>query len=145
MAYVGNLAEFLLHALNFGPGVHLYNYVDKPDLDMNGLVALANQTLGRGRAIRVPYGLALAAGAACDWLSQLTGQQLPISRVRVKKYAANTRFAADRVASTGFKPRHPLQDALVATIRNEFANGEGSPEHVEPVPGAAGESITARD
>ena len=124
MAYVGNLAEFLVHALEFGPGVHLSNYVDKPDLDMNGLVALANQTLGRGRPMRIPYAVAIAAGAVCDCLGRLSGRQFPISRIRVKKYAANTRFAADRIASTGFKPPHSLHDALVATIRHEFLAGD---------------------
>jgi nucleoside-diphosphate-sugar epimerase len=127
MAYVGNLAAFLVHALGFGPGVHLYNYVDKPDLDMNGLVAFASQTLGRGRPVRIPYPLGLAAGAVCDWLGRVTGQHLPISRVRVKKYAANTRFAADRIARTGFKPRHSLHDALAATIRHEFLADDAAP------------------
>jgi GlcNAc-P-P-Und epimerase len=127
MAYVGNLAEFLAHALEFGPGVHLYNYVDKPDADMNGLVALANQTLGRGRLVRIPYALGMAAGAVCEWLARLTGQRFPISRVRVKKYAANTRFAA-RIASTGFTPPHSLHDALVATNRHEFAADGEAPQ-----------------
>lgn len=54
MAYVGNVAGFLAHALGFGPGVHLYNYVDKPDADMNGLHALADRTLGRGRLLHIP-------------------------------------------------------------------------------------------
>jgi hypothetical protein len=70
----------------------------------------------------------MAAGAVCDWLGQATGQQLPISRIRVKKYAANTRFAADRIARTGFKPRHSLHHALAATIRHEFANEDRSPQ-----------------
>ena len=128
MAYVGNLAAFLAHALGFAPGVHLYNYVDKPDLDMNGLVTLANQALGRGRPVRIPYALGVAAGAVCDWLGRLTGRQLPVSRIRVKKYAANTRVAADRIASTGFKPRHSLHDALVAMIRHEFADADRAPQ-----------------
>jgi nucleoside-diphosphate-sugar epimerase len=144
MAYVGNLAEFLVYALRFGPGVHLYNYVDKPDLDMNSLVTLASQTLGRARLVRIPYGLGMAAGAACDWLGRLSGRQLPISRIRVKKYAASTRFAAERIASTGFKPRHSLRDALVATIRHEFADEARSLQGLtseDPSPG----SIRTRD
>ena len=32
LAYVQNVAEFLAFSLQFGPGEHLYNYVDKPDL-----------------------------------------------------------------------------------------------------------------
>jgi nucleoside-diphosphate-sugar epimerase len=120
MAYVGNLAEFLVHALGFGPGVHLYNYADKPDLDMNALVTLAGQALGRRGPVRIPYVFAMAAGTICDYLGRLTGRQLPISRIRVKKYAANTRFAANRLANAGFKPPHALHDALLATIRHEF-------------------------
>ena len=37
MAYVENVAGALVHALTFGPGVHVFNYADKPDLDMNEL------------------------------------------------------------------------------------------------------------
>lgn len=40
MAYVENVAAFIEHALGFGPGVHIYNYIDKPDFDMNTLVAI---------------------------------------------------------------------------------------------------------
>jgi nucleoside-diphosphate-sugar epimerase len=137
MAYVGNLAEFLVHALGFAPGIHLYNYVDKPDPDMNGLVAVAGQTLGRGRLVRIPYALGIAAGAVGDWLARLTGRHFPISRVRVRKYTANTRFAAERIASTGFTPRHSLHDALVTTIRHEFTDADrflqGMPGQ-DPVP-----------
>ena len=32
MAYVGNVASFLDHSLSFEPGLHIYNYIDKPDL-----------------------------------------------------------------------------------------------------------------
>ena len=38
MAYVENVAAFIEYSLSFGPGVHIYNYVDKPDFDMNTLV-----------------------------------------------------------------------------------------------------------
>ena len=46
IAYVENLADFLLHVLGFGPGVHIYNYADKPDPDMNHLVMLSGEALG---------------------------------------------------------------------------------------------------
>jgi GlcNAc-P-P-Und epimerase len=122
MAYVANVADFLAHALEFKAGIHIYNYADKPDHDMNELVAIANETLGRGRAIRVPYMLAMAAGMTCDLVAQLTRRQLSISSVRVKKYASSTQFAADRVLKSGFRPRHSLREALVDTVRHEFVN-----------------------
>ena len=32
MAYVENVAAFLEYSLSFKPGLHIYNYIDKPDL-----------------------------------------------------------------------------------------------------------------
>jgi GlcNAc-P-P-Und epimerase len=133
MAYVANVADFLAHVLELKAGVHIYNYADKPDHDMNELVTIANETLGRGRAIRVPYMLAMAAGMTCDLVAQLTRRQLSISSVRVKKYASSTQFAADRVLESGFRPRHSLREALVDTVRHEFVN---APPQAGPWPAA---------
>ena len=35
MCYVGNIAAFIKYSLSFKKGVHIYNYVDKPDFTMN--------------------------------------------------------------------------------------------------------------
>jgi nucleoside-diphosphate-sugar epimerase len=122
LAYVENVADFLAHALTFEPGVQVYNYADKPDPDMNQLVSLAGQTLGvgGGRPLRLPYGLGLGAGLGCDLMARLTGRRFPVSSARVRKYAANTQFANARCLATGFTPRHDLNAALVAVIRQEF-------------------------
>lgn len=127
MAYVENVADLLVYALIFGPGVHVYNYADKPDLDMNELIALAGAALGRGRvqSIRIPYLLGLGAGLVSDLAARLTGRRFPVSAVRIRKYYANTQFANARVLATGFVPRHDLRDALTATIRHEFGSPRG--------------------
>lgn len=134
MAYVENVADFLAHALSFGPGVHVYNYVDKPDLDMNELVVLAGRTLNenRGRPWHIPYGLAMGAGTMFDLAARLTGLSFPISAVRVRKYGATTQFAARRVAQSGFVPRHDLRESLVATIRHEFGTPPDEARTGEP-------------
>lgn len=136
MAYVGNVAAFLVHALGFGPGVHLYNYVDKPDLNMNELVELVGRTLtGKApRPLRVPYLPGLLLGRACDLVAWLTRRRLAVSAVRIQKYAASTRFAADRLAASGFGPRHDLREALVATIRHEFGRRELGPAEASALP-----------
>jgi len=50
MAYVGNLTRFLAACLEFPPGIHLYNYADKPDLMTAELVALVRRELGKPSA-----------------------------------------------------------------------------------------------
>jgi nucleoside-diphosphate-sugar epimerase len=129
MAYVGNVAGVLVHALTFGPGVHVFNYADKPDLDMNELTELARAALGqhRARTLRIPYVVGVGAGIISDLAARLTGRSFPVSAIRVRKYRANTQFANARVLATGFVPPHDLRDALVATIRHEFGAPEERP------------------
>lgn len=128
MAYVDNVADFLVFSSTFGPGVHVFNYVDKPDLTMNELIALTIQTLGLGiaRPIHIPVPLALAAGRCCDLLSAVSRRSLPLSAVRVRKYCANTQFASGRMRAAGFVARHSLREALTHTIRTEFERNPGA-------------------
>lgn len=128
IAYVKNVAGFLAHVRAQPPGVHVYNYADKPDLEMNRLVELVQTVFGRsGRVRRIPYPLALAVGYGCDLLAGLTRQSFPVSAVRVRKYCANTRFANRRALETGFVPSHSLEDALIETIRHEFPQAVAEP------------------
>ncbi len=130
MAYVENVAAFLQHALGFGPGVHLYNYVDKPDLDMNTLVAAVRAELGRPARVglQLPYPLGLALGYAADAVAALTRRSLPLSSIRVKKFCATTEFAS-AAAESGFAAPVELLEALRRTVRYEFgrrgADAEG--------------------
>ena len=140
LAYVGNVADFLVHALSFGPGVHVYNYADKPDLDMNHLVALAGEALGvRRRPLRVPYGLGLGVGLGYDLVARLSRRSFAVSAARIRKYAASTRFANDRCLASGFRPRHDPHDAFVATIRFEFGHRAASGREWALSPPKAGE------
>jgi GlcNAc-P-P-Und epimerase len=122
MAYVENLAAFLEFALGFGGGVHLYNYVDKPDFDMNRLVATIRSELGlrNGPRLRLPIGLASFAGGLCDGVASLTGRRLPLSRIRVQKFCASTQFSAARALAAGFSPPVPLEEGLRRMIAHEF-------------------------
>ena len=48
MAYVGNIVEFIKFKLtNVKPGYDVYNYVDKPDLNMNQLVSEVEKSLNK--------------------------------------------------------------------------------------------------
>jgi len=121
MAYVENVAAFLEYSLSFKPGLHIYNYIDKPDFDMNTLVSEARKTLfGKNNVgLRLPAFLGMAIGYFADVVAKLTGKTLPVSSIRVKKFMGTTQFASS-VSETGFVPPVSLEDGLARTLRYEF-------------------------
>ncbi|MEF2154758.1 NAD-dependent epimerase/dehydratase family protein [Luteimonas sp. FXH3W] len=123
MAYVGNVAAFLQHMLGAGPGVHVSNYVDKPDFDMNALVDLARASLGRRKRMlpRIPYSVGYALGGLFDVTAVVIRRPLPISRIRVKKFCATTQFDS-AYATFGFTPPYTLEEGLTRTLQFEFGS-----------------------
>ena len=121
MAYVENVAAFLEYSLSFKPGLHIYNYIDKPDFDMNSLVYEARKTLfGKNNVgLRLPAFLGMAIGYLADAVAKVTGKTLPISSIRVKKFMGTTQFASS-VSETGFVPSISLEEGLARTLRYEF-------------------------
>ena len=121
MAYVENVAAFLEYSLDFKPGVHIYNYIDKPDFTMNTLVAHVNKLLGRSAEIkfRLPFALGLLIGSCFDLISKVTSKKFSISAIRVKKFCANSVYES-AIDSTGFIPPVPLMEAIEKTVHFEF-------------------------
>jgi GlcNAc-P-P-Und epimerase len=121
VAYVENVAAFLQDRLTSDPGVHIYNYVDKPDFTMSALVRTVMSALGRSEAtaLRIPYHLGLLVGKAFDGVAALTGKRFPISSIRVKKFCSNSVYSS-AVPSTGFVPPVSLENAIEHTVRYEF-------------------------
>jgi nucleoside-diphosphate-sugar epimerase len=121
MAYVENVAAFIEYCLQNGPGEYLFNYVDKPDFDMNTLVYEVYAMLGKQKKIfHVPYWIGYIGGLFFDVIAKITGKKLPISSIRVKKFCANTMFEANNVKSTSFIAPVSLKDGLKKTIQYEF-------------------------
>ena len=121
MAYVENVAAFIEHAIRFKPGVHTYNFIDKPDFTMNQLVASVKRILGQGEKIsfRLPFVAGYAIGKGFDLVAAITGKRLAISSIRVKKFCANSVYNT-AIDSTGFVAPVPLGRAIEQTIRHEF-------------------------
>ena len=130
MAYVENIAAFLEYALDFKPGIHLFNYIDKPDFTMNALVLYVKKLLGRPEKnkLRIPLFLGLMIGSGFDLISKIAKKKFPVSAIRVKKFCADSVYKS-MVESTGFIPPVPLMDAMERTIRFEFIEDHKT-EHV---------------
>lgn len=122
LAYVENVAAFLKYSIQFDTGLHLFNYIDKPDFNMNSLVLHVKKSLGKPEKVglRIPYFIGFLGGLCLDLLSFITRKKFPISAIRVKKFCSTTQFSSMKMLSTGFKPPVDIQDGLMKTIKIEF-------------------------
>lgn len=124
IAYVENVAAALEFALSLGPGHQLFNYADQPDFDMNTLVGDIREALGRSRSpgLRMSRIVGLALGSGFDLLANITGRSFPISRIRVEKFCASTRFDSSRILAAGYLPEVDIREALRRAVIAEFGN-----------------------
>jgi nucleoside-diphosphate-sugar epimerase len=121
MAYVENVAAFIEHSINFKPGVHIHNYIDKPDFTMNQLVSKVKRIIGSSESVslRLPFFLGFGVGKAFDLVAWLTKKRFAISSIRVKKFCSDSVYNTS-VDKTGFVPPVLLDQALEQTVRHEF-------------------------
>lgn len=123
MAYVGNIAAFLRHVEDYmKPGVHVVNYIDKPDFDMNALVGHTRSVLtGKtGVGLRFPLFAGSLIGTVADVVARITGKTLPISAIRVKKFTSSTAFSTRAHEAFDFAAPFTLAEGLERTLRYEF-------------------------
>jgi len=126
MAYVQNIAAFLLTCVTTKTTYGIYNYVDTPDYEMNTLVAHVRKTmLGKDNVgPRLPKWAGLVLGWVADVVAKITGKKLPISRIRVQKFTSSTSFGTSKNELDGFEAPYTLQDGLEHTL-TALKNGEG--------------------
>lgn len=122
MAYVGNIVAFVKYMIdNVTEGYNVFNYIDKPDCNMNDLVLHVEKVLNKHiPQTHFPFWMGMLGGYCFDLLAKLTGKKLTISSVRVKKFCATTKFDASKVQQTDFKPPYTLKEGLARTLEFEF-------------------------
>lgn len=123
IAYVENVAAFMAtFAKDATKGIHIYNYADKPDLDMTAMMASIRESFGlKSKIIKAPYLIGVIGGIAFDVLAKITGRTFPISKIRVQKFCATTTVNADK-AHRNFKAPHTIADGLATMIKADFKN-----------------------
>lgn len=121
MAYVENVSSFIINTLNFDPGVHVYNYADKPDLTINELVIFCRKILFEktNLGLKLPKFIGVIAGYIFDVMSSVSGKKLNVSSIRVKKFFSDSSFDTSKKDKI-FKPPFSLLDGLEQTIIYEF-------------------------
>lgn len=132
IAYVDNVASFIKYSLKFSNGLHIYNYVDKPDLKLIDFIKLSRRYLRKNPrpSISINYKLALLLGYALDLISFLTKRSFPLSSIRVKKFCSFSKFASS-IDETGFKAPFSIQEGIKKTIKYEFLEDNSGQEIFE--------------
>lgn len=118
MAYVQNIAAFLLNCITTKTAHGIYNYADMPDYSMNSLVTDVRKTmLGKdGVGPRLPKWAGMVLGWIADLVAKATDQKLPISKIRVKKFTSSTSFSSAMGNLDGFVAPYTLQEGLSRTL-----------------------------
>jgi len=130
LAYVENVAAFIEFSLtSFCPGVHCFNYVDKPDFSMNDLIGNVKRLLGGSTSIRfrLPFQLGILIAGLFDLVSRVTGRKFSVSTIRIRKFCADSVYSTS-IDQTAFVRPVPLEKALQLTVRHEFLESRGSEE-----------------
>ena len=124
MAYIGNIVSFLEACIATNKSYALYNYVDTPDFTMKDLVSKVRSELkGRnGVGLTLPYWLGLVLGYTADIVAYFSGKNLPVSSVRVRKFASSSEFRSSKASLDNFKAPFLLEDGLQKTLVSEFVS-----------------------
>lgn len=122
MAYVGNVVAFVKYMIeNVTEGYNVFNYIDKPDFNMNQLTELVCSKLGKKiPSVQIPYWIGMAGGYFFDLIAFITRKKLEVSSVRVRKYCATTQFDSTKAHNTGFQAPYTLKEGLTRTLEFEF-------------------------
>ena len=130
MAYIGNIIAFLETCIATEQRYGVYNYVDTPDLTMNQLVSLVRAKL-KGKenvGLRLPYWLGMVLGYTADLIAKLSGKNLPVSSIRVKKFASSTEFKSAKADLEKFQAPFSLSDGVQRTLQSEFISPDPNRE-----------------
>ena len=130
MAYIGNLVAFWETCVATDQKYGVYNYVDTPDLTMNELVSQVRAKLkGKtGVGPRLPYWLGIILGFTADLVAKISGRNLPVSSIRVKKFASSTEFKSAKARLDNFHAPFQLSHGIERTLQSEFVSPEPNRE-----------------
>ena len=130
MAYIGNVVAFLETCIATDQKYAVYNYVDTPDLTMNELVSQVKAKLNgeEGVGLRLPYWLGLILGFMADLVAKISGKNLPVSSIRVKKFTSSTEFQSAKSTLENFQAPFSLKQGIERTLQSEFISPEPNRE-----------------
>lgn len=130
VSYVENTVDATLHLWDRSdapgaPAYDAYNFIEKPDMTSRQIAETVARSLGLNSPGRtIPMWSARVAAIPFDVVIALTGKNLPISSMRVKKlFVDETKFEADKLLATGFRSKISLAEGIDRMVRWYVAGG----------------------
>jgi nucleoside-diphosphate-sugar epimerase len=122
IACVKNLVDFSLFLLfeKISQIDHqvIFNYVDYPQMSFKETINIIHEEMGKPEPrLRIPLGLALSISKLFDIVIAITGKNLPISSVRLKKTASQTQFETVRVPDWNYRPEWSTVEGLREMVK----------------------------
>lgn len=136
LSYVENLLDATLFLWERSAlGFELFNFVEKPDLTSREIAQAVADALGKtspGPTLPMPVVLALAL--PFDAFTAITGKDLGVRSMRVRKlFSQETRFEADKIASTGFRSAVSVREGIARMVRWwQIAGSKAAPKWRQP-------------
>ncbi|MDZ4832089.1 MAG: NAD(P)-dependent oxidoreductase [Phycisphaerae bacterium] len=127
LSYVENTVEATLWLWErHRNGYEAYNFIEKPDMTSRQIAETIARSLGKSKpGPTVPMWLALLGAKPFDLVIALTGKNLPISSMRVRKlFRDQTKFEADKLLATGFRSPVPLAEGIDRMVKWYLAEGK---------------------
>lgn len=124
LAFINNITAFVVHCLKTHAGLNLFNYVDKPESNMNHIIDTIYKGLNKKQSkLRVPFFIAFAGASLLDLVAKITKKKFSVSAIRIKKFCADTSFNTS-IEKERFKAPFSVENAIVETVNYEFNNPE---------------------
>jgi nucleoside-diphosphate-sugar epimerase len=115
LSYVENLVAATMHLWSrHKEGFDLFNFVEKPDLTSLEIAQTIATALGKVRpGPQLPLWLVLLMAKPFDMVTALTGKDLGVSSMRVRKlFVWDTKFEAEKVRKAGFESPVSVREGL---------------------------------
>lgn len=122
IAYVQNVAAYIVQHIIESPKCSISNYSDGPDMCLRNLTNLVSQELHKKPipAFFIPKFLLYSVAILLDFISSITQKNFGISRIRVKKLTSNSIYKSNTKIRQKFEPPYTFKQAIVKTLTYEF-------------------------
>jgi len=122
MAYIGNVVTVLETCTTTKQKYGLYNYTDTPDITKNELASQVKAKLKgkEGVGPTVHYWLGIILDCTADLVTKITGKNLPVSPIRVKKFTLSPTFKSTKASLENFQAPFLLKWGVERTLQSRF-------------------------